>query len=114
MELLPERIRRKGFFYDFVKRGEKAMIYKQTDVEDDFIVAYEVFKIKVDQPKVVFGIQLNEREIFPANEDFGKWAWSCPSLERAEKKFQYLETVVEGAQEEEIIEDFPVEGEDDE
>ena len=89
------------------------MIYKQTDVEDDFIVAYEVFKIKVDQPKVVFGIQLNEREIFPANEDFGKWAWSCPSLERAEQKFQYLETVVEGEQEE-IIEDFPVEGEDDE
>ena len=114
MELLPERIRRKGFFYDFVKRGDKAMIYKQTDVEDDFIVAYEVFKIKVDQPKVVFGIQLNEREIFPANEDFGKWAWSCPSLERAERKFQFLETLDEEVQEEETIEDLLMKGEDDE
>ena len=90
------------------------MIYKQTDVEDDFIVAYEVFKIKVDQPKVVFGIQLNEREIFPANEDFGKWAWSCPSLGRAETKFQFLETFDEGVQEEETIGDLLIEGEDDE
>ena len=105
MELLPERIRRKGFFYDFVKRGEKAMIYKQTDVEDDFTVAYEVFKVKVDQPKVVFGIQLNEREIFPANEDFGKWAWSCPSLERAEVKFQYLESLTDDPVQEEILEE---------
>jgi hypothetical protein len=111
MELLPERIRRKGFFYDFVKRGQKAMIYKQTDVEDDFVVAYEVFKIKVDQPKVVFWIQLNEREIFPANEDFGKWAWSCHSLERAEVKFQYLETLTDEGQEEEISEIVPEEEE---
>ena len=113
MELLPERIRRKGFFYDFVKRGEKAMIYKQTDVEDDFIVAYEVFKVKVDQPKVVFGIQLNEREIFPANEDFGKWAWSCPSLERALKKFEFLESGVVEEQGEKIAEES-LEEEDDE
>lgn len=113
MELLPERIRRKGFFYDFVKRGEKAMIYKQTDVEDNFIVAYEVFKIKVDQPKVVFGIQLNEREIFPANEDFGKWAWSCASLERADEKFKYLENLEDGNQENEIFIES-LEGEDNE
>lgn len=91
MELLTERIRRKGFFYDLEKRGAKTLIYKQTDVEDSVVVAYEVFKIKVDQPKIVFGIQLNEREIFPANEDFGKWAWSCSTRERAEEKFQLLE-----------------------
>jgi len=113
MELLPERIRRKGFFYDLEKRGTKALIYKQTDAEDGFVVAYEVFKIKVDQPKVVFGIQLNEREVFPANEDFGKWAWTLPSRERAEKKFQYLENLVEEGPSEEVFEETS-EGEDDE
>jgi len=105
MELLPEIIRRKGFFYNLEKRGTKALIYKQTDAEDGYIAAYEVFKIKVDQPKVVFGIQLNEREIFPANEDFGKWAWSCPSLEKAEAKFQYLESLTEDIVQEEIPEE---------
>jgi hypothetical protein len=28
MELLPETIRRKGFFYNLEKRGTKALIYK--------------------------------------------------------------------------------------
>ena len=105
MELLPEIIRRKGFFYNLEKRGTKALIYKQTDAEDGYIAAYEVFKIKVDQPKVVFGIQLNEREIVPANEDFGKWAWSCPNLEKAEAKFQYLENLTEDIVQEEIPEE---------
>jgi hypothetical protein len=100
MELLPENIKRKGFFYELEKRGTKTLIYRQIDDEDNIIVGYEVFKIKVDKPKVVFGIQLNEREVFPANEDFGKWAWSCSTRERAEQKFQYLESLVEEDQEE--------------
>ena len=60
MELLPEIIRRKGFFYNLEKRGNKALIYKQTDAEDGYIAAYEVFKIKVDQPKVVFSGPISE------------------------------------------------------
>lgn len=111
MELLPEKIKRKGFIYELEKRGTKSLIYRQVDDEDNLVVAYEVFKIKVDKPKVVFGIQLNEREVFPANEDFGKWAWSCSGRERAEQKFQYLESLVEGEDLEDII---PSEGEDDE
>lgn len=102
MELLPEKIKRKGFIYELEKRGTKSLIYRQIDDEDNIVVAYEVFKIKVDKPKVVFGIQLNEREVFPANEDFGKWAWSCSGRERAEQKFQYLENLIEEGQEEEI------------
>lgn len=111
MELLPEKIKRKGFIYELEKRGTKSLIYRQVDDEDNLVVAYEVFKIKVDKPKVVFGIQLNEREVFPANEDFGKWAWSCSGRERAEQKFQYLESLAEGEDLEDII---PSEGEDDE
>lgn len=99
MELIPEKIKRKGFVYELEKRGAKTLVYRQIDDEDSSVVAYEVFKIRVDKPKVVFGIQLNEREVFPANEDFGKWAWTCPTLERAEKKFELLENETEGEQE---------------
>lgn len=91
MELLPEKIKRKDFFYELEKRGNKALMYRQIDDEDNVLVAYEVFKIKVDPPKVVFGIQLNEREIFPANEDFGKWAWTCSTKEKADRRFQEIE-----------------------
>ena len=91
MEILPEKIKRKGFFYELEKRGNKALMYRQIDDEDNILVAYEVFKIKVDPPKVVFGIQLNEREVFPANEDFGKWAWTCTNKEKADRRFQEIE-----------------------
>ena len=91
MEILPEKIKRKGFFYELEKRGNKALMYRQIDDEDNILVAYEVFKIKVDPPKVVFGIQLNEREVFPANEDFGKWAWACTNKEKADRRFQEIE-----------------------
>lgn len=104
MELLPEKIKRKGFFYELEKRGNKALMYRQIDDEDNVLVAYEVFKIKVDQPKVVFGIQLNEREVFPANEDFGKWAWACTTKEKAEQRFQYLESLTEESQSKEMLE----------
>ena len=104
MELLPEKIKRKNFFYELEKRGTKALMYRQIDDEDNYLVGYEVFKIKVDPPKVVFGIQLNEREIFPANEDFGKWAWACTTRERAEQRFQYLESLVEESQSKETLE----------
>lgn len=104
MELLPEKIKRKNFFYELEKRGTKALMYRQIDDEDNYLVGYEVFKIKVDPPKVVFGVQLNEREIFPANEDFGKWAWACTTKERAEQRFQYLESLVEESQSKESLE----------
>jgi len=99
MDILPEKIKRKGFIYELEKRGNKALMYRQIDDEDNVLVAYEVFKIKVDPPKLVFGIQLNEREVFPANEDFGKWAWACSSKERAEKRFQDIEDSINETEE---------------
>lgn len=102
MDLLPEKIKRKGFTYELEKRGTKAFIYRQIDDEDGSLVAYEVFKMKVDPPKVVFGIPLNEREVFPANEDFGKWAWSCRSLEKAEIRFLDLENSIDENRKEEL------------
>jgi len=67
------------------------MIYSQSNPEEETPFAYEVFKIKIDKPKIVFGISLPEREKFPGNEDFGKWAWTCIELEDAMNRFNNLE-----------------------
>jgi hypothetical protein len=91
METLPEKIKRKDFTYELEKRGEKTLMYRQISDLTKCVIAYEVFRIKIDQPKVVFGIQLNEREVFPSSEDFGKWAWACSTRERAESRFKLIE-----------------------
>ncbi len=95
MDLLPEEIRKNTYLYKFYKRGEKTMMYEQIEPDTGRTVGYEVFRRKIDKPKVVFGIQLNEREIFPGNEDFGKWAWSITDEGRALGKFDLIENQVD-------------------
>lgn len=92
MDFLSNEIQKNGFLYRIHKRGEKCLIYEQVDTEDDITIAYEVFKRRIDKPKVIFGIQLPEREKFPGNEDFGKWAWSCVSIEKALWRFDVIES----------------------
>lgn len=94
MELLPEEIKKNGFIYRLLKRGEKAMLYEQYCIDAEKVVCWEVFKRKIDQPKVIFGIELGEREIFPGNEDFGKWAWAPSDYERALNIFENIENTI--------------------
>ena len=92
MQLLKENIRKNGYDYILLERGEKAFIYEQWDDEDKFIVAYEVFRLKISKAKEVFGDIMPEREVFPGNEDFGVWAWSYSNLEKAYEKYYRLES----------------------
>lgn len=67
-----------------VKRTDtKAMYYRWDDV-------YEVFRIKIEEPKEMFGKLYPRREIYPGNEDFGKWAWCFSDKESAEKRYDAL------------------------
>ncbi len=94
MDLLPDKINKNSYIYNLIRRGEKAMIYEQIDPEENYIVGYEVFRRKIDKPKVVFGVELGQREVFPGNEDFGKWAWSILDKVRALDRFNQIETSV--------------------
>lgn len=67
------------------------MMYEQFCTDSERVIAWEVFKRKIDPPKEVFGVQLGEREIFPGNEDFGKWAWAPSRQDKAEFIFNQLE-----------------------
>lgn len=91
MDYIPKEVRKNGHIYNFLRKGEKSYIYEQYCPDSQKVIAWEVFQIKVDKPKIVFGVSLGEREIFPGNEDFGKWAWSYSNYTKAEEKFTYLE-----------------------
>jgi hypothetical protein len=88
MEVLNKTIRKNGFTYEMVKRTDDVAIYAQY-IEDE-IIAYEVFiieKVK-ESTKTIQGRQVTFRggEKFPGNEDFGYTAYTCRTLEKAEKR----------------------------
>ena len=94
MQLLEKVIRKNGFDYHLHTRGEKAFIYEQrgkTYEGKERIFAWEVFRKIVDPEKHAFNTTYPIRERFPANEDFGRWAWTISSEDRAIELFTKLE-----------------------
>lgn len=71
-----------------VKRTEDVAIYAQ--YSEDEIIAYEVFIIKkqAGSEKMIQGrkVKFTAGEKFPCNEDFGYTAYTCRTLEKAEKR----------------------------
>lgn len=69
--LKPMRIN--GFVYNLVKSGRNASIFSQTDPEGGRVVSYEVWTVgSTFRP--------------PEDEDFGKVAWTYPTLSKAMEK----------------------------
>lgn len=94
MKKLSDVVQKNGYTYTQIKRGGKAVIYSQKPSDPEIIGTheyFEVFKIKISPPKTVFGVELPEKEKFPSDEDFGKWAWSCPNYDSAVAKFNKIE-----------------------
>ena len=89
MKKLPDELRYNGYKYTLYKRGEKAYIYTQH--VGPGIKRYEVFLIRIRPEEKIFGKLYPEREAFPANEDFGKTAWTYIKLENALKAFDEVE-----------------------
>lgn len=87
---LPHKIRKNGFYYVQVLRGERSFIYEQRITPE--IKYYEVFELRI-QPAKTFpsGKSYPAKEKFPGNEDFGEWAWSCRTYERAYERYLEFE-----------------------
>jgi hypothetical protein len=84
-----------------VTRSVKAAIYEQRNKKEksDISIGFEVFKIKIQKeayipynsgPKKGELYYSPEKEKFPGNEDFGKWAWAYSNKECAMKKFEEI------------------------
>lgn len=73
MKELAETIKKGGFTYKKVYENSNGYVYEQVGYNQ-----YEAFFR-------VINTQYNCVS-FPGNEAFGKWAWSCGSLDRAIKR----------------------------
>lgn len=78
------------FVYKQVKRNKDTAIYSQHDTETSPVLSYEVFTIKKRPEVNIFGRYYPSQEVFPADNDFGRTAWSCRTLQRAEEKFKEI------------------------
>jgi hypothetical protein len=86
---LPQNLRKNGFDYTQVLRGQRSCIYAQ--MYEEILIAYEVLVIRTVPGQNLFGTWIDSREKFPANEDFGYYAWTVKSLEEAMERFSKLE-----------------------
>jgi len=66
-----------GYEFSQIKQTDKGFIY---EVSSDDSKHYEVFKKKVNKR---FG-----NISYPTSKAFGIWAWTCNSLEKAEKRLE--------------------------
>lgn len=96
MKILPKKITKNGFTYLQEIKTEKIAIYSQYDNPNQKPVAFEVFEIKISKAgnmKLKDGtvVEFEEKERFPGNEDFGKWAWTYKTWKSAFEKHKELE-----------------------
>jgi len=85
MRILEKEIKANGTVYTLVKRNPWKAMYKAREGQ------YEVFRVRIDPPTVMFGNELPEREHYPSSEEFGKIAWCIANRERAEEIYNNLE-----------------------
>lgn len=65
------------------RTDKKAIYYRWDDV-------WEVFRIKIDEARELFGRNYPRREIYPGNEDFGVTAWGYKDEKLARKRYDVL------------------------
>jgi hypothetical protein len=86
---LPTTLRKNGFTYAQLLRGARSCIYRQTYCQN--LAYFEVFEIRVQAKKELFGTVIPEKEIFPPDEAFGVWAWTYRGLDQAKRRYEELE-----------------------
>ena len=88
---LPSFLNKNTYAYVLHQKGIRAMIYEQRLANK--LIAYEVFKRRINPEKVFKGMVFPAKERFPSNEDFGYSAWTFKTKETALKKFNEIEYV---------------------
>jgi len=73
-----------GMTAKLVKRTDKKAMYYRWDH------VWEVFRIKIEEERDVFGKPTPRHEKYPSNEHFGSIAWCYTNLENAEEMYNNL------------------------
>ncbi len=85
-------LRKNGFNYTQVLRGDRSCIYEQMVSKEKGIKYYEVFLIRIQPQRKLFGKEYPAKEKFPHDEAFGYWAWTFRNYEDAKWRFDELES----------------------
>ena len=85
MRTLEKEVKTNGNVYTLIKREVHKAMYKSNDG------VYEVFKVRILPPTVIFNNELPEREHYPSTEEFGKIAWCTRHVERAEEIYKEID-----------------------
>lgn len=89
---LPMEFKKCGFLLKQEYRLAAAVAYSVTDIITGDEHGYEVFEIRIQQPKTLpNGVQIPMKEKYPSPDDFGKWAFAPSRMERALEIFMEIE-----------------------
>jgi hypothetical protein len=90
-DLLPLRTGHSDHTLEQVWRNQTHAVYKHFGNRGQFI-GWEALRIKREKARTIFGKDYPNREVYPGNEDFGRWAVSVSAqyplewaIERAKK-----------------------------
>lgn len=85
-------VKKCGYLLRQVHRSQYAAIYAVTDIETGTAHGFEVFEIRVQQPRTLAnGVSFAHKEVYPNNEAFGVWAFAPRSRDRAFQIFAEME-----------------------
>ena len=84
MQILEKEIKTNGRTYILLKRNNYKAMYKSKDG------VYEIFKIKIAPPAILFGKEYPERETYPSSEEFGHRAWCTMDEKRAKEIYNEI------------------------
>lgn len=90
MKTLPLKLKRRGVFYDQVKRSEAAAIYSLRHNAGGRIVGYDVYRVLCRGEHAFKGKNYPTAERVPWDREWGQRAWSFTALKAAEEKFSEL------------------------
>ena len=92
MKILEESFTSKGFKLQQIKRdGDVAIYKKQLDDPEAESSHYEVIAIKRHNGYEIAGVKMPPAEMYPSDSQWGDWAFTCTSIEDANKRFNYLQ-----------------------
>jgi hypothetical protein len=89
---LPLEFKKCGFWLKQEYRLAAAVVYSVTDIITGDQHGYEVFEVRIQQPKTLpNGVQVPLKEKYPSPDDFGKWAFAPSTIKRAVEIFMRIE-----------------------
>lgn len=95
MKLLPDKIKKEGNNYYFIKRENNIALYEVK--RQGIFLGYSVFIVKTQKETILkmkdgdsfIDVKLENKELFPGENKYGINAWFHKTLEMANEEFQY-------------------------